>query len=82
MSTQSIRHKSTETLLDNTDKLYMCLADKYILKKKYGVGDNISLKDIKLIFWLDRILCESNCLIKNSIELAQEQLNLLLIKYS
>lgn len=82
MSTQSIRHKNTESLLDNSDKLYMCISDKYMIKNKFGVGGDIDLKDIKLILWLDRILCEDNCLISNLSELAQEQLNLLLIKYS
>ena len=47
MSTQSIIHKNTESLLDNTDRLYICLADKYILNKKYGVKNNINLNDVK-----------------------------------
>lgn len=79
MSTQSIIHKSTSDLLDDVDNLYMCLATKYIVKRKFGIGCEPNREDIYKIMWLDRILCENDCLLEKYIPKVKETLNTLLI---
>ncbi|MCA9749282.1 MAG: hypothetical protein KC414_09255 [Romboutsia sp.] len=81
MSTQSIIHKDLQTLSDNADQTIMCMAENYLLKVKYGVGNGYDSKDFKKILWLDRILCEDYCRLYGIMEKVKEKLNLITLKY-
>lgn len=82
MSTQSIIHKDIQTLSDNADKTIMCMADKYLMKVKYGVGKQYNRDDFKNILWLDRVICEDHCMLQGFMEKAKESLNLITLKYN
>ncbi|MDC7251052.1 MAG: hypothetical protein PQJ49_14175 [Sphaerochaetaceae bacterium] len=81
MSTQSIIHKTVSDLADDADKLYMCMADAYLLKRKFGIGDSYSREDFIKLNWLDRVLCEDHCGLKDFLKKTKEKFNLLILKY-
>lgn len=82
MSTQSILHKDRDNLLYLADKLFICMADKYLFKVRFGIGDSYCKKDYIDLIKLRDILCSNACELQSVIEKVEEKLNLLIIKYS
>lgn len=79
MSTQSIIHKTNQDLLDDVDKIYMCLANKFMLKRRFAIGNSYDFEELLKIMWLDRLICEDNCLLDDFEEKIKETLNILII---
>lgn len=79
MSTQSIIHKSNQDLLDELDKVYICLANKFMLKTRFAVGDSYKQEEFLKMVWLDRLICEDNCLLEDVLPKVKETLNILII---
>lgn len=81
MSTQSIIHKTIEDLANDADKVYIEMAKAYLMKVRFGVGNSYDQDDFLRICWLDRVLCEENCELKDFVKKSKQQLNLITIKY-
>ena len=82
MSTQSILHKDRDSLLYLADKLFMCMADKYLFKVRFGIGASYNKQDYIDLIKLRDILCSNACELRDVMEKVEEKLNTLIIKYS
>lgn len=82
MSTQSIIHKDIDYLSNKADDVIICIANNYLLEKKYGIVKKYNREDFKKLYWLERLLCENHCRMECVKEELKEKLNLLIIKYS
>ena len=81
MSSQSIIHKDLQTLSDNADNVYMCMANGLMRQKRFGIGDGYDKNDFLRLKYLERILCNDMCQLDHVKCKVEEGINLLTIKY-
>lgn len=69
------------SLSDNIDKVFICMAEKYFLKKRFGMGAGCNLEDYKRLEVLDRIYLVDNCELSDFKKCLEEEINILTISY-
>ena len=80
MSTQSIIHNTDDKIAKQINNFLKKAGIKYLLKKRFEVGEGICLEDIRKINRLSRIFCEGSCaLTKEDFDKVKERLNRILI---
>lgn len=81
MSTQNIFEHNKEDLYKRCDDAIICMADNYMIKSKFGIGEGYDKKYFDLISTLQRLLCEDNCLIIGDGKFINEKINIILSSY-
>ena len=80
MSTQSIIHNTDSKIAIQVNTYLKKAGMKYLLKKRFDVGEGVCMTDIRTICRLARIFCEDSCMLdQESFEKVKEKINTLLI---
>ncbi len=79
MSTQQIYN--FDLVADNIDRVFMCMAERYFFKKRFGMGPGCGMDDFKTLEILDRIYTDDRCELASMKKCLLEEINKLTITY-
>lgn len=69
------------SITENVDAVFICMAERYFFKKRFGMGKGCGLEDFKNLEFLDRIYTEKNCELFDIEKCLKEEINKLTINY-
>mgnify|MGYP003436117934 CR=1 FL=1 len=81
MSTYNLLDADYITVKENLDELIMCIANKDLMKRKLGIGELISNKDLNFFLYAYDFLSNRYCSYVEVNECFLSKLNSLIYKY-
>ena len=80
MSTQSVIHNTDEKIAMQVNSFLKEAGIKYLLNKRFSVGEGVCMSDIRRICRLTKVFCEDSCkLSKEDFDKIKERINTILI---